>query len=231
LEIYVSNFRVLFDYFYPGLIPGNVTNVPSFVVDHWYEQYLPLVLEAVRADSAKALQLLSIAKAPYDVADTNSITKTFDQVLWYHAFGTEDAKRKMGGNPFGNWTRVFRGSANDAELNRKIPRIAPDPRAWLNVQPYESTGFLTRPLVTLHTTGDEVIPFWNEQIYAAKNMVGGTSAFLKVIPVHRYGHCEFELNEVLTAVALLVAETRPCLIDPAVFDQPAKTPPVSRKKK
>lgn len=221
---YVANFRLLFDHYYPGLLPGDATNVPAFVIEHWHDQYLPLILAAVRADPDKALMLLNVASAPYEPGDMDTVENTFDQVLWYHVFGTGDATAKMGGNPVGNRVKHYRGSADDAALNAAIPRFSPDPRAWLNVQPYESSGRLTRPLITLHTTGDEVIPFWHEQLYHAKNLGSGTAAFLKIIPVKRYGHCEFELEEVLAAVVRLVAETRPYLIDPAIFVPTAKAP-------
>lgn len=219
---YIANFRLLFDHYYPGLLPGNVTNVPPFVLEHWHDQYLPLILAAVRADPARALDLLNVAGASYTPGDARTVENTFDQALWYHVFGTADAMRKLGGNPAGNIGKVYRGSTNDAALNASIPRIAAEPRALLHAQAYQTSGRLTRPLVTLHTTGDEVIPYWNEQLYNAKNAASGTSAFLKIIPVQRYGHCEFELDEVLAAVARLVVESRPYVIDPAVF-APAKT--------
>jgi hypothetical protein len=72
---------------------------------------------------------------------------------------------------------------------------------------YETTGLLSKPLVTLHTTGDQVIPFWHELLYAAKTKNTGSSSKHINIPVLRYGHCNFNAAEVLFGFALLVLQT------------------------
>ena len=53
---------------------------------------------------------------------------------------------------------------------------------------YETTGNLTRRLVTLHTTADGLVPFVHEPIYLAKVFLTGHSGLVP-LPVNRYGHC------------------------------------------
>jgi hypothetical protein len=69
----------------------------------------------------------------------------------------------------------------------------------------ETTGKLTRPLVTLHTTGDHIVPEWHEPLYRAKTSRSLSSWLLHSrLTVSRYGHCSFTVDEVLGAFALLV---------------------------
>ena len=61
---------------------------------------------------------------------------------------------------------------------------------------------LTKPLVTLHTTGDDVVPFWHEVLYFEKTRRTSASDFTP-LAVNRYGHCKFEVGEALAAFVLL----------------------------
>jgi hypothetical protein len=53
----------------------------------------------VAGDPSAALQLMVAAKAPFDPADPDSVTRTILDVLWYNVFATNDAKAKLHGNP------------------------------------------------------------------------------------------------------------------------------------
>jgi hypothetical protein len=57
--------------------------------------------------------------------------------------------------------------------------------------------------VTLHTTGDPVIPFEQEALYATKVSQAGASAELTQSSVARPGHCAFQASEVFGAFATL----------------------------
>ena len=200
---YVGDFRVLFDYFFPNVIPGTVVDVPQDVMINWYTQYLPAVLMALQANPARALELMRTSGAAYDPANPVTIGQTVANVLWYNVFGGADAEDKLGGNPYGNRLRLYFGSSNDLRLNLRVQRFTASPTAVANMTKYETTGRLTRPLITLHTKGDEVVPFWHEPLYLAKVLLTGHSGLLP-LPVDRYGHCNFNTNELLTAFALTV---------------------------
>lgn len=198
-----GDFRVLFDYFFPGAIPGSPVNIPDEVINNWETAYAPAVAARLAANPGATLQLMRTSKATLNPADP---VPGALQVLWYNVFATNDARQKLGGNPFDNRTRWYFGSSNDLRLNRRVQRFAADPAALAALQSYETSGALTVPLVTLHTTGDETIPFWHELLYLGKVRPSGDGSFLP-IPIFRYGHCNFTAEEVLAAFGLLVLQT------------------------
>jgi dienelactone hydrolase len=85
-----------------------------------------------------------------------------------------------------------------------VARFKADLTALLEIQRYyQTSGRLKVPLVTMHTTGDPIVPYWHETLYNAKALFGG-SAFKHVnIPIHRYGHCTFTADEALAGFAIL----------------------------
>jgi pimeloyl-ACP methyl ester carboxylesterase len=200
---YVGDFRVLFDLHFPGLLPGSPISVPQDAIAKWDTKYAPAIEAAVRADPARALQLVRVARAAYDPADFETVVKTILGVLWYNVFGTNDASAKLGGNPYDNRSRWYTGTANDLLLNLLVRRFAADPAAVMAMAPYETSGQLTTPMVTLHTIGDEIIPYAHELAYRAKAPASGAEP-LVVIPAYRYGHCSFTTTEVLSAFVLLL---------------------------
>jgi pimeloyl-ACP methyl ester carboxylesterase len=202
---YFGDFRVLFDYFFPGLIIGEPIHIPPPVMNNWYTQYVPAITAALQANPARALELLNVAHAPYDPAQPSTIVQTTLDVLWYSVFATNDAFAKLGGNAFDNKTRIYSGSSDDLRLNRRVHRFNASKQALDAVQAYETSGELSIPLVTLHTTGDDVIPYWHEALYGAKVETSGRGAFLP-IPVARYGHCNFHTSEVVSAFVTLLLQ-------------------------
>jgi hypothetical protein len=56
----------------------------------------------------------------------------------------------------------------------------------------------------LHTTSDQIVPYWHEPLYRFKIFANGSGPLHTVIPVFRYGHCEFEMKNILVGFAVLV---------------------------
>lgn len=200
---YVGDFRVLFDYFFPNVIPGTAIDVPPDVRIDWTTVYLPAIQNVLLANPGRAFELMRTAKAAYDPANFATVIQTTANVLSYNVFGGPDAEAALGGNPFSNLFRLYFGSSNDLRLNLRVQRFAASPVALAAMRQYETSGHLTRRLVTLHTTADEVIPFWHETLYFAKVLLSGHSGLVP-LPVARYGHCNFTATEILTAFALTV---------------------------
>ena len=119
--------------------------------------------------------------------------------LRYSVVNLADAANTIGGFPFDNSTRVYRGSSNDTLLNLFVPRAAADPVALSVMQTqYQTTGVLQRPLVTLHTLRDQQVPYWHEQLYALKTIASG--AFLTRhlnLAIDRFEHCNFTAAELI----------------------------------
>jgi pimeloyl-ACP methyl ester carboxylesterase len=200
---YLGDFRVIFDAYFPGVIPGFPAAIPSNVIADWATLYSPNVTTAITANPQAAQQVLKVTWAAGADTPANTMT-TFQDVLWYNVFTTNDAVQKLGGNPYDNRNRWYFGSQDDFALNSKVERLTASTTALANMQAYQTTGKLLRPLVTLHTTGDQIIPYWHEWEYGLKALFAGSSSKLISIPVSRYGHCNFQASDVLFGFVLMV---------------------------
>jgi pimeloyl-ACP methyl ester carboxylesterase len=208
---YVGDFRTVFDYYFDPVIPGwpvwTQSALGNGAIDpaYWNPTNRAVVGSAIQRYPARTGNVLAVTKAPIDAANPGPTTQlTFDDLLRYTFVGTQDLMLKLGGLAYGNIGRIYNGSTNDAALNAGIQRFTFTASAT-SVDKLETTGKLTRPLVTLHTTGDHIVPEWHEPLYRAKTSRSFTSWLLHSrLTVSRYGHCTFTADEVLGAFALLV---------------------------
>ncbi len=200
---YFVDFRVIFDYLFPGVIPGTAVDIPADVVANWEQRYVPAILLALLTRPSAARELVRITGAPVERDDVVAIAVTTVSILWYNVIGTANAHERLGGQPFDNAARVYSGSADDAALNAGVARFTADPGAVAAMNEFETSGNLQVPVVTLHTTGDPVVPFEQQSLYAAKVAQAGATARLTQNAVERYGHCSFETSELLGAFSSL----------------------------
>ena len=129
---YVADFRAVFDYFFAGVIPGwpvwtqdLSANDPGYVdPSSWgtAEQTAGAALDDP-GNAGRIRQVLDVTHASIDPGDPASIKATTLDVLWYSFRGTNDAIVKLGGTPFGNLDRVYRGSLDDTGLNAGVARF------------------------------------------------------------------------------------------------------------
>ncbi len=206
---YIGDFRVLFDVLFPGILPGSATSIPADLIAQWESVYVPRVRAAVDANPIAAVSLIRMSGAAVDPIDPTTVGATTVHLLWYNVLGTNDASAKLGGNPYDNQGRRYAGSGNlllDFLVDRLATRYAASPQAIASMGAYETTGSLARPLVAPHTTGDEVIPFWQELLYAQKLGAGAPYALR---PVARYGHCTFTPDELVAAFVDLLVRAAP----------------------
>jgi hypothetical protein len=208
---YFGDFRVIFDYFFPGVLPGTPIDIPPNLITDWTSnnsQSIQMVTAALAAHPSAAAQLISVMKAAV-TSDPATVAETVIDALWYNVVATNDAQATLGPvkpvQPYDNHNRIYTGSANDFLLNLKVERFTADPAALAAVAAsYETSGKLSMNLVTLHTTLDPVVPYWQEPLYTAKTLLAGT-AFERVnLPVTAYGHCAFTAFDLLGAFALIV---------------------------
>jgi hypothetical protein len=200
---YLGDFRVLFDYFFPGVIPGNAIDPPSISQQDWENVYVPSITAALAAQPARLDTLLRVAHAPFDPNEPQTRIETAIGVLWYNLFATTDAQQKLGGNPYDNSRRLYLGSGNDFRLNLLVDRFHADPGALAAIEDgYQTSGRLDAPLVTLHTTADPIVPYWHEPLYTLKALPSGL--LHTNLPVFRYGHCSFRAEDALVGLGLLV---------------------------
>ena len=201
---YLTDFRAVFDYFFPEVFDFGAVGVPASAAQNW-AGYETLIRSALAANPRALEQIFRVTGVPRDSADPDATTEATLGLLRYNVIGTNDLLQVAGGNPYDNRNRNYAGSDNDAALNQGVERVAADPsaRTYLT-QFYQPTGRLQRPLVTLHTRRDPVVPFEHALLYArAVDQAGAHSQFVGLV-VDRYGHCNFETGEVLGALAILV---------------------------
>lgn len=203
---YLGDFRVLFDYFFPGVIPGSPVDVPDAVSAHWDAVYVPLITATLAAAPGRALELMRVSHAAFDPGDLRTVVATAIDLLRYNVLGANDLNARLGGSPYDNRGRLYFGSSNDLRLNLQVRRFTGARTAIAALAPYETSGNLRVPLVTIHTTADDVAPFAHELLYLAKVHAVARGRFVP-IPVVRYGHCAFTATEV--AFSFLFAASLP----------------------
>lgn len=205
---YFGDFRVLFDYYFPGILPGGVSTVPESAYDMWESTYKPAIAAVLSAPTDEARQLFNTTRAAIDPSNPLSMAHTATEVLSYNIRGMNDMIDTAGGNPFGNRFTWYWGSDNDWALNLGVERVRADrnARAYTR-QFYTPTGNLKHPLIAVHTTDDEVVPFRHEIIYFLKVLSKKRLNNFTLVPIQRYGHCNITPDELAASVGLLIQKT------------------------
>ncbi|GEO03594.1 hypothetical protein AAE02nite_12580 [Adhaeribacter aerolatus] len=209
---YYADFRVVFDYYFPNILPGDAIHIPDELIRNWETVYVPAIIQAITLNPAIALKILSITGAPYDPNNPTTIGQTFLRALWYDVFATRNAIEVLKGQPYDNTATQYVVPGNPAEtllLNAQVDRFSADKQALKNVEKYyQTSGDISIPLVKMHTTGDPTIPFWHFPLYQAKITAQDANALYTGIPIARYGHCTFTETEIALAFARLVQQVK-----------------------
>jgi pimeloyl-ACP methyl ester carboxylesterase len=201
--------RVTFNYFFPGVIPGDPFDPPASLTSNWESYYetnvKPVVLDP--ANRHKLDQWVAVAHLPYDASNyLETVEVSVRDALRYSVVNIKDAAQTLGGFPFDNTFKWYAGSDNDLMLNLQVRRAAAAPAAIAEMKAhYNTTGKLTRPLVTMHTLRDQQVPYDHENFYFLKTLFSGSflSRHLN-IPIDRFGHCNFTKDEALFAFAVML---------------------------
>jgi hypothetical protein len=86
----------------------------------------------------------------------------------------------------------------------RAPRISADPAAiGYMIRHISFSGRLSRPMLTIHTTGDPLVPVQVQHAYADAVDDAHRSSLLRQAFVHRGGHCTFTTGEMLAALRAL----------------------------
>jgi pimeloyl-ACP methyl ester carboxylesterase len=203
-----ADFRVLFDYFFPGLMPGSVEGIPDEAIASWDTLWNDTLKPAVFApeNASKLQQLLKTSRMSYMPADPATIELAVHDGLWYNIFATNDLIAKLGGEPYDNTATKYMGSADDTALNAAVQRVSGDAGAFAAAAAnFQTSGHLAAPLVNLHTWMDQQVPFRQEILYTMKVRDAGALSQRVLYPVYRYGHCNFTPVQALLSFAILIA--------------------------
>lgn len=197
--------RALFDYFFPGVIPGDALHVPDDL--DFNRDVVPAVRNALLADPTRAMEMAGVDQIEIKYANFSELVTAIASAFGPQVNYTNDLlDRTHGRSWFDNTATVYTGSQDDAALNAGVGRFSstPDARNYADHY-YEPDGRLMIPVLTLHTTRDPGVPFAHEAVYAGIVAAQGKSDLLVQRAIDRFGHCTFTLEERVRALEDLVA--------------------------
>jgi len=215
---YVAHFRVLFDYFYPGVLPGSLYAMP--------EGYLLIppdpatgspgsaafhaVVNAVAGNPLPAMEMARVHQIDLAYASASELVASFLQVLGYQINGANALTERLKGHGFfDNAALRYTGSTDDDALNSGVARFRSDPAAEQYLERWwEPTGRIERPFVSLHTSRDPIVPARSADVFAAKVAEAGASEHLLQRTVEAFGHCGFGAADIPLGFQALVSWVR-----------------------
>ena len=203
---YVVNVRTLFDFFYPGLLPGTPNApVPGYAIDLAKQQQ---IIGAVMANPIGMLVIASTAQTPLEFTNSAQIVESLLNALAYHARGADNVLSFTNGKfPAGNVGVTYEPRidlppgallpqalllAKLAEANNGVARFEADPSAaaWATKN-FTPSGALPLPTITVHNRWDRLVPNFHEKLlYDAVVGAGATNMLVqRSSPAWGYGHC------------------------------------------
>ena len=193
--------RVLFDYFFPGVLPGDLLHMPNLDFSPGSPTYTAVansLIAGLFAPGQPTLQFANVAGLPG--SNVNEIIFSGLTLVGGYTAINELLQRTNGHNFYDNTKTVYSGSANDAALNAGVRRYSAD-QGGVNyvAHYYDPNGYLRIPTLTLHTTQDPTVAFSQEAHYAAVVAGANASNFLVQQSVNRYGHCNVKPEEILNS--------------------------------
>lgn len=184
---YFGDFRALFDFYFPDALPASATTIPTEVITNWDSKYVPAITKALNDDSTSTNKLIVDSGATIDPA---SPIPAILGILRYNVFSTNDAKAQLGGNPYDSSALIARFPSYG------LKQYTADAAATRALDAYQTSGRIALPLITAHTTGDEIVPVQQQDLYKQKAQNNGFASYRTFT---RYGHCTFQGSELLSA--------------------------------
>lgn len=175
----VFDTRVVFDYYFPGLLPPSDKVPGDFAMSPALNAKVQAALDA-KPPQAEALRRFTGIRTNKELASS----------LVFFTYILKDLQQRGGGNPFDNRNIIYEGTGEDDAVNDGVRRYAADPRAAEYLQTwYTPTGRLLRPMLAIHTTYDPLIPPGVPDQYQTIAELAGSSAMFVQRYAKRGGHC------------------------------------------
>ena len=208
---YIGDVRALFDYYYPGALPGDVNNVPEGFVPT-LAQVTAIVQQAVASNPLGLFAIASTAQTPLAFVPGNVTVPGLSQTtlvtslvvaLYYQLLGTEDVvSRTHGHPPYGNTgvtytlgtpvvpalAAVLGGAIAGSNAGVKRYTSPVDAQNLLEKY-YVPTGDIEIPLITVHNRFDYLVPFFHETVFQQAVQAEGASGNVLQRTVLDFGHC------------------------------------------
>jgi pimeloyl-ACP methyl ester carboxylesterase len=203
---YVAHVRVLFDFLYPGVLPGSAIDVPTGV-DISQAIVLP-ALAAMQNDPAAAFAIGAMEQTPIPFASASELVESIATALAWHAMTFEDLLHRLHGHSaFDNHDTQYSGTLPSellAAINAGVTRFDASPGALAYLDHYyEPSGELQIPMLLLSTYRDPVVPGFHRAAYRDAVVAAGNAGLLVERTIDRYGHCSFTTEELASAFEAL----------------------------
>lgn len=200
---YIAHARTLFDFYYPGVLPGSTMEMPVVVTDVASQIQGPVV-GAVLANPTGFGLIAASNQVQLAGNNTLELLTSLVNALAYQAIGVNDLLARTHGHTlFDNTTTVYNSALYPdmfyAPANAGVRRYTatPDALEWLEHN-YEPTGDLRIPMITFHKTRDRLVPYRHEAAYQARVAAAGESANLLQRSQNAFGHCDFGVQDVMS---------------------------------
>jgi pimeloyl-ACP methyl ester carboxylesterase len=204
---YIANIRLLFDFFYPAALPGDVSD-PQGLTAEEVQQRAVAAIAASPMGAFMIQQVMGLLGMPIPAVGTTAAEQlptllgSIVYALAFHVRGFEDLMDRTHGR------LAFDNTETDYVLplvQNNIPRYAGSPDALNYLQHwYEPSGRLGVPVISLDGAFDPIAPLFHKDRYAAAVAQRGASEWLDRMVVPTYGHCEIPAGATLGAFARLV---------------------------
>ena len=212
--------RMLFDMFYPGIMPGTYNEPPSgFVMTPALQNQ---IIGAIIANPTGLAIIASVAQAnlqfnPLSPQAQPQMIQSLITALTFHARGADNVLPLTNGFPFDNWLTQYTASsipliqqpalgASIGAVNQNAPRMSGEPSALnYTARNFTPSGALAIPTLTLHNRWDPLVPFFHEPMLAGRVAAAGATGLLVQRTKNEYGHCNFTVDEQVKAITDLAA--------------------------
>jgi pimeloyl-ACP methyl ester carboxylesterase len=178
--------RVVFDYYFPDALP-RPDKVPAGYQMTQHEMDRIQALLDSQPEKAADMLHYSGAHSNKDLAGT----------LVFVTYMFLDLEKRAGGNPFDNRDQIYDVPDNYNALNDGVKRYTADPRAEEYIRTwYTPTGRLSRPMLAIHTSYDQLVPVRIPDMYQGLVEQSGSQDLFVQQYVKHDGHCNILPNEI-----------------------------------
>jgi pimeloyl-ACP methyl ester carboxylesterase len=184
-----------------GLFPGIAT--PLSVIFDLEKPYVPQDSRKMVARAMEIKKAVLLKDSALAVAFAKRFDLKFDDLpfsLFFNENVLRDLAQKANGNPFDNMNTVYTGFPDDIVVNNKAERLPATTNPDIIFKKYDRTGNITKPVLTMHTIYDQLIPP-TYGVNNFENMVHqkGKDQNFTVKYTNGQGHCNFTETQTLKA--------------------------------
>ena len=207
---YNAHVWTLFEYFYPGVLPGNAASLPADV--DWDTQIYRPAVDAMRRHPEFVATIASLDQTPVPGADFDAQVKGIAYALGLNQFFLGSLV-PSGAPYFDNRGTTYSSAAVPAPelqtINMGVRRYSASPSV-VNalVKNYTPSGKLRQPMLMLSGSFDANVPAFNQTSYLAAATTAGSTQFLVQRTLISNAHCGYPFNDKVTAFRDLLKWTQ-----------------------